>query len=720
MDVRQLKIQDLVMEYFRTRTDTGLEPGLGGKFLLTLKSPAALAQFGGNDETTITFDEESAFQNPDWNLINATHPFLEVIRNDLASVETEDPRLTEAYFAPQPISPKGRVAVPGIEIDGPIVDVEYKNDYEPHFVLTYKVVFESDERQDYVLRLCFDARTCERRHIVVRQLRRLPLQNGRPESVDRGSLHNIEEILLRGRVELELRVQSEVAATAEQISDRLTNERERLKKHYEGEISRTNKRDEDGRRRLRENLRKEIEDFEKKYTFRSRIYLTSVLLLWTPRLSYRLEAQARSRRFFVDGITYDAATDIVAFQKCERCGNKRRFVICCAGKHAFCGDSSCATKERCLTCSDLYCSLHGDRCSHCSEPCCFEHKKPCGYGSHPEDAGFCPRCLKSSFEQELICIDCATVCELCVRTFPRDLIASCHVGHEKFCLRHHNKPDGAFCSECGEPVCKKHGRETDDKKYACVSHSHEATCCHKVFGDSRLTTCVVDQAELLCDTHRIQCVVGHEATCEKHAVNSWQGESLCALHCDHCVRCNEESVSRIYRTDKLTECIICFGKVCTDHIERCQVCSAHEFCRTHRGELTACSSCSRISCASNECSVRSATCKLCKMSYCRHCLTKKGVCTTCSRPESTGRASQAFPLLEALSQTSDVSLQKASGVMMKSFTKCRVLTSENATYRVVVVHFKPSPWAFWQKEQQLRIVADHQGKVVKALLERPN
>ncbi len=106
------------------------------------------------------------------------------------------------------------------------------------------------------------------------------------------------------------------------------------------------------------------------------------------------------------------------------------------------------------------------------------------------------------------------------------------------------------------------------------------------------------------------------------------------------------------------------------------------------------------------------------MSYCRHCLTAKGVCTTCSKPDPTGRASQAFPLLEALSRASDVSLQKATGVMIKSFTKCRVVSSENATYRVVVVHFKPSQWAFWQKEQQLRIVADHQGKIVKALVER--
>jgi hypothetical protein len=106
------------------------------------------------------------------------------------------------------------------------------------------------------------------------------------------------------------------------------------------------------------------------------------------------------------------------------------------------------------------------------------------------------------------------------------------------------------------------------------------------------------------------------------------------------------------------------------------------------------------------------------MSYCRHCLTSKGVCTTCANPDPAGRASQAFPLLEALQAAPDEALKKAAETMIRSFEKCSVLSSENHTYRVTRVHFKPSPWKFWQKETKLRIVANRDGGVVKALFER--
>jgi hypothetical protein len=719
LDLRQAKIQQLVTEYFRRRSDTVLESGSSGELFLSLRSAHALGQFGGKEQLRVTFDEELAFQNPDWALINATHPFLDVIRNDLASNEKEDPRLAEAYFPPQPMSPEGRVTIPGIQVDGPVVSLGCKTRYEPHFVLTYKVVFESDERQDYVLRLCFNARTGERRNDMVRHLRRLPLEEGRPPDVDgRGDLHDLEEIISRGRLEMELRVRAEVGATAKQHFDRLSKETERLKLHYEGEIARTNKRNDDGRRRLRENLKREIEEFEKKYAFRSRTYLTSVLLLWTPHLSYRLQASAKTANFFVEGITYDSGTDVVMFQTCDVCGNKQRFTICSAGRHAFCGDSSCKTRALCVTCNDPYCSTHGHGCANCSAPCCFQHLNSCAYDTHSQDLGFCPRCLKSSFERRMICVKCATMCELCGRTFPRNLIASCHIGKEVFCVHHDRQADGDYCSECGNAVCKKHGRNAENANWVCLIHSHEATCCARVFGDSELTTCIVDQAELLCEQHRVRCVVGSESTCEKHAVKSWQGEALCALHCDACIRCLDASLSRVYRTDRLKECVTCHGQVCADHLGRCEVCQVSDYCVSHQHEQPSCLSCSRISCGSNGCGAQSSTCSLCKMSYCRRCLTSKGICTTCAKPDPAGRASHAFPLLEALSAASDETLRTAGTTMLKSFAKCRVLSSENATYRVVSVHFKPSAWAFWQKEQKVRIVADHTGKVVKALIER--
>jgi hypothetical protein len=81
------------------------------------------------------------------------------------------------------------------------------------------------------------------------------------------------------------------------------------------------------------------------------------------------------------------------------------------------------------------------------------------------------------------------------------------------------------------------------------------------------------------------------------------------------------------------------------------------------------------------------------------------------------RASVAFPLLEALGTTPDVAVKQVAEIMMKSFDKCSVRSSENHTFQVVVVHFKPSWWAFWQRESKLRIVANRNGSLVNAILE---
>lgn len=719
MDLRQLQIEELVTQYFRSRPDVTWEVGSNGQFSLTLQSTHAITQFGGKEHVCVTFDADIKFQNPEWELINATHPYLEVIRNDLASTETEDPRLSEAHFSPQPIGPEGCITVPQINLAGPILNVGYEINYLPYFVLTYKVVFESDERQDYVLRLCFNARSGESRNDIVRHLTKLPLEEGRPSSVrERGHLFSLAEVLKRGRLEIEQRVRVEVVAIAGQFSEQLTKEKERLEKHYQRETDLTNKRDEVGRQRLSENLKKEIEDFEKKYAFRSRTYLISALLLWAPDLLYSIQASGSTAAFFVDGISYDSGADVVNFQICPECGNQRQFAICCAGRHAFCGLTDCGIRAVCVACGDLYCATHGDECSRCGASSCFMHRGQCAYGPHPATTGFCRSCLKLSFEKRIICGDCATKCELCSRTFPQDMVESCYVDNERFCFGHDQKVDGDFCSECTNPVCQKHARKVGDDDWACLNHSHEASCCHRVFGNSHLSSCVEDRSELLCEIHRLKCAVGAEAICENHVIKSWQGESLCAPHSASCVRCTEQSVQRVHRSDQLAQCVICLGKVCKEHHRGCDVCLRTRFCTAHEWEQPTCSSCSRVSCTANGCSVESSTCKLCKMSYCRHCLTSKGVCTTCANPDPGGRASVAFPLLEALRAERDEDLKKAAETMVKSFVKCSVLSSENHTYRIVRVHFKPSQWKVWQKEIKLRIVAKRDGGVVKALLER--
>lgn len=695
-----------------------LTPGSDGEFLLTLQSNVARDQFGDKETVSLTFEAERAYHHPDWELINPTHPYLEVIRNDLASSAAENPRLSEAYFPPQPVSSSGKITIPHISFDGPISNVEYQTVYRPHFLLTYKAIFESDERQDYVLRLCFDARTGQSKFEIVPQLAKLPLQDGRPPDIaNHDDLCNIEDVLKKGRHEIDARVGAEVAAITVRHSEQLSKEKERLEKHYNKQIELTDKRDEDGRKKFREALQKEVDDFEKKYAFRSRIYLTSILLLWIPMLSYRLTVAGGTTTFFVDGAEYDSGSDRISFQTCSKCGNKEYFSICCAAKHAFCGDSSCASKSVCGDCRDVYCEIHGTDCSLCAAECCLAHSLKCPYGTHPANAAFCLTCSKVSFDQQNICAECAADCEICARVFPQEMITSCRVGDESFCFGHAEGVDGDFCSECGDAVCKLHGRTVEENEWACIEHSHESSCCQNVFGYSHLTSCAGDRNELLCVTHRTACAVGAEAVCDSHIVKSWQGEPLCPIHVGKCIRCIPLTAERIYRTDHLSKCSVCSEKVCKDHIERCQVCQANDFCVDHEDSLEACQSCSRISCAQRGCSIKSSVCRLCKMSYCRHCFGSSGICFTCAKPDPVSRVSTAVPILEAVAKTTDLGVKQAAEIMLKSIDKCSVRAAENHTFKVVTMHFKPSQWTFWKKEKKLRVVVNRNGSLVNTFLE---
>ena len=718
VDTRQFGIEKLIVEYFQTRPDTELKRAAEGAYTLRLLSSESRSQFGGKEELCLTFDADQAFHHPDWELINATHPYLDVIRNDLTS-QTEDPRLSEAYFSPQPVSPTGGMKLPHVELDGPVSTVDFNTDYYPYFVLAYKVIFETDERQDYILHVCFDARTGEGLHEVAGHLARLPLRDGRPPSIsNRRGLADLGQVLKQGRTEIDARVRREVAAITSQYAEQLAKEKDRLDQHYKSEIELTSKRDEDGRRKLRENLRKEIEDFERKYACRSRASLVSTLLLWAPILHYEIGATSKRSGFVVDEFSYESCTDSVVGNACPKCGNRERFRLCCAGKHAVCGDISCTASAACSVCGDSYCPVHGRECSHCHEPSCVADHAACSYGKHSPDSRFCTRCIRSSFEEKIICAGCSERCDLCARTFPRELVLSCSVGAERFCYGHDRDPDGDFCAECRNPVCNVHGRETNDGVWTCIQHSHAASCCGRVFGDSRLIGCVEDGSELLCPHHRLSCAVCSLAICQRHAVRSWQGEPLCSKDKGQCVRCHPQPKPRIHRRDRLQSCVICHGPVCPEHIQKCPVCKTNVFCAVHQDTQPACESCGRVSCTTKGCSPNSSKCTLCGRGYCRHCTTKSGICTTCASAERLIPVTRAVPLLAKAAAMPDEQLKKTAQIMLKAIKECSVLSSDNRTYRVVVIQYQPSRWLFWQKKRRIRVVATLRDEVVAARLEK--
>ena len=615
MDSRQMAVAQVVVEYFDARPDTELRPATAGTYLLTLLSPEARGQFGGRQDQVLTFDAETAFHHPDWELINATHPYLDVIRNDLASHAAEDPRLSEAYCPAQPISATGRVTLPGGDIEGPVSKVEADCDYHPYFVLTHKVIIETDERQDCLLRTCFDGLSGEERKEVVAHLARLPLVSGRPNSVKNSSLTDLGQVLRRGQREIESVVRGEVATLTVKYAEQLEQEKLRLERHCQSQLELTTKRDEEGRRRLRETLKKEIEDFERKYTCRSRATLISILLLWTPVVRYRISATSNRSSFLVEGFSYDAILDLLINEPCTKCGNRERFRLCCAGEHVTCGNAGCTETKSCSTCRDLYCAEHGRDCAHCDLPTCRADQTVCGYGPHTKDSAFCPRCTKTSFEGRAVCLGCAVQCQLCGREFPKELVLTCSIGGERFCSQHKRKVDGSVCSECGKPACKLHARDTADGRWACVPHSREASCCGRVFGRSQLIQCVEDETELLCPDDRLSCVLCSKAICQKHVIRSWRNEPLCRNDASSCVQCDLQG-PRIYRKDALQPCVICKGLACGDHVRKCAICQVNAFCKAHESGLPACTSCGRLSCGTKGCGAVSSTCKLCGISYC--------------------------------------------------------------------------------------------------------
>lgn len=714
MDSRQLAVEQVVVEYFGARSDTDIRRGVAGTYLLTLLSPEARGQFGGRQDQVLTFDAETAFHHPGWDLINATHPYLDVIRNDIASHADEDPRISEAFFPSQPINAAGGVALPHGDIDGPISRMEADCGYHPYFVLTYKVVVETDERQDYLLRTCFDGLSGQARKEAIAHLARLPLVNGRPDAVKKSSmLTDLGQVLRQGQHEIELLVRAEVTALAAQGAEQLAREKLRLEQHCQSELELTSKRDEDGRRKLKETLKKEIEDFERKYACRSRATLISILLLWAPVVRYRITAAAKRSTFLVEGFSYDAILDLLVAEPCKRCGNRERFRLCCAGKHVTCGKTGCAGVISCHSCGDSYCSEHGRGCSHCNLPTCYADQTACAYGPHTTDSGFCSSCRKTSFEDRVICLGCAVQCELCGREFPETLVLTCSIGGERFCSQHKRNVDGSICSECGKPTCRRHARDTADGRWACVPHSSAAHCCGRVFGRSQLIQCVEDESELLCLDHHLACVVCKKAICQKHVIRSWRDEPLCNNDARSCVQCG----SRVYRKDALQPCVICRGLACADHVRKCDICRVTTFCKVHESGQPACASCGRVSCGTKACSAASAACKLCGISYCRHCSGRDGVCNTCAHTEPEARIGPAVPLLQSVAAMADQELSKTARVMLKSLKECSVSASQNQTYRVVVVDYRPNRWLVWKKSKRLRLVVTREHTVHSVGLE---
>jgi hypothetical protein len=62
-------------------------------------------------------------------------------------------------------------------------------------------------------------------------------------------------------------------------------------------------------------------------------------------------------------------------------------------------------------------------------------------------------------------------------------------------------------------------------------------------------------------------------------------------------------------------------------------------------------------------------------------------------------------------------LSETAQVMLKSLKECSALASQNQTYRVVVIDYRPNRWLFWKKEKRLRLVVTRDNRVHSVRLE---
>lgn len=772
MDLKQEQIESIVIDYFRERRDTDVRPTSGGVYEVSLNSEIAQADFHGKSTLSLIFDGERAYENPDSELITANHTYLDIIRNDLERNPEEDVRLGEAYLPAQLINPEGRMVIPQLNISARMGHLDYDISYRATFVLTYRIDYETDDRSENMVRLCYDAMTAESRHDLIPNLQNLYPRGGSPATKVADNLVDLAVVLEAARREIESRVTRDTRGIGQQLLKQQATEKKRLQDHYNSEMEIA--RDEVTRQQILENLNKDIGEQERKLACRVHMQLVSVLRLWWPVVNYRLTIPSRRGNFEVTGISYNLQTEQTHFVQCRSCGNGSDYRVCVADKHLVCG--VCETSiARCISCGDDYCSQHGGRCRRCSQPSCLHDRRHCNYGSHATDELFCPDCLVKSFEGRLLCRGCQELCEFCQRPFPHELIAKCRIGHESVCQGHGISPDGLICSECRQVVCTKHAVHTVEKTWACRDHVSVATCCGETFGSRRLVACAVSKSEALCPSHRKECfscrqqvcdkhrsaltnqsgrfvcdncrhnckscgpgkayiatdlrrcqaceeevceshsrvcVVGGEVVCDGDRQNSIDREPLCRLHASYCVQCGSAPNGPIHRADNLRLCPVCKGRVCERHSFTCPTCRVKSLCHVHQSNQPICVGCGRSSCG-DKCSSESSVCGACGVAYCRHCSTSKNRCVTC------GNLHQISPndYLLRLFQKAPTILKGDVAALVSSIVSAQpqqltFYSGFNQTYQMLEVHYRPR-WfeRWWKTAQKLHIVATIHGEI---------
>src|SRR6266404_188993 len=232
MDLKQEQIESIVIEYFRQRRDADVYPTAGGVYEVKLNSEIAQADFHGKSTLNLIFDGERAYENPDSELITANHSYLDIIRNDLERNPEEDVRLGEAYLPAQLVNLQGALVIPQLEISSKAGRLDYNIRYRATFVLTYRIDYETDDRSENVVRLCYDAMTGATQPELVPLLRGLYPLGGPPPTGVTDGLIDLAGVLEGARREIESRVTFDTRGIGQQLLGQLDIEKKRLQDHY--------------------------------------------------------------------------------------------------------------------------------------------------------------------------------------------------------------------------------------------------------------------------------------------------------------------------------------------------------------------------------------------------------------------------------------------------------------------------------------------------------
>lgn len=579
MDTKQAILKEVVVSYFRQRVDTEIRAVTPALYDVVLKSNVAQTDFGGRQQLLLIFDAEQAYEHPEGELIVPGHPFLEVMANDLEREASADPRLAELHVLPNILAPSGETSVPQLTFTGSRFEASAAIDYHAYLVLTYRASYDTEERSEDIVRLCYDAETGSPRHDLISQIASLMRRDGAPPGQSAHHLQNLAGILQQGRQEILARIEPDLFTIDRQINERLNSEKKRLSDYYEGRSGWQAAQDTTDHDQNQAMLAKDVEEIERKLSCRVRVELLSVARFWWPLVDYVVAVSGCRGEFDITGIRYDAAIGTTTYRKCPECGNTDRFGICVSGRHTSCIGQCRQDLAYCATCQDPFCPEHGGPCQHCQKPACQADRQRCSYGHHSQNDFFCPDCLVASYENKPLCLDCQEHCAHCGRSFPHERMVSCRVGGERLCYEHALAPDGLRCPECQQLTCREHGRELGSGEWACRDHARAATCCDRVFGLSALVSCCNDPHEALCPEHRSQCRGCGQAVCEHHRAplagrrNQYVCQT-CSRECDLC------GTKKHYLATDLATCCVCHKPMCTAHRALCAVCGT-TVCATH-------------------------------------------------------------------------------------------------------------------------------------------